>query len=69
MDRVELNVHTQKERGLAHGLEAAATVLIHCSVTSCQDDQHPIVGELLASRHWSLQKTATPRRDHLTIKY
>lgn len=31
-------LHTQEERGLAHGLEAAAAVLIHCSVTSRQYD-------------------------------
>lgn len=53
-------VYTQEEGSLAHGLEAAAAVLIHCSVTSCQDDQHPIIGELLASCNWSLQETTTP---------
>lgn len=64
-DLCQYTRHTQKEGGLAHGLEAAAAVLINCSVTSSQDDQHPIVGELLASRHWSLQETAAPRRNHL----
>lgn len=47
-------LHTQEEGGLAHGLEAAAAVLVDCSVTRCQDDQHPVIGELLASCHWSL---------------
>lgn len=64
-DLYQHTLHTQEEGGLAHGLEAAAAVLIDCSVTSCQDDQHPIIGELLASRHWGLQETSAPRRDHL----
>lgn len=53
-------LHTQEEGSLAHGLEAAAAVLVDCSVTSCQNNQHPIIGELLTSCHWSLQETATP---------
>lgn len=51
--------HTQEERGLAHGLEATTAVLVDCSITSCQDDQHPIIRELLASCHWSLKETAS----------
>lgn len=65
----ESTLHTQEKGGLAHGLEAAAAVLIDCSVTSSQDDQHPIVGELLASCHWSLEETTAPRRDHLKFKH
>lgn len=58
-------LHTQEEGSLAHGLKAAAAVLINRSVTGCQDDQHPVIRELLASGHWSLQETSTPRCDHL----
>lgn len=53
-------LRTQEEGGLPHGLEAAAAVLIDASVSSCQDNQHPIVGELLASCHRSLQEAAAP---------
>ena len=61
-------VRTQEEGGLAHGLEAAAAVLVHRPVPRRQDDQHPIVGELLASCHRSFQEPAAPRCDHLTVK-
>lgn len=66
--RPGVKLHTQEEGGLAHGLEAAAAVLVHRSVAGCQDDQHPVVGDLLASCHRSLQETSTPGSDFLTVK-
>lgn len=63
------SLRTEEKRGLAHGLEAAAAVLVHRPVTGCQDHQHSIIGQLLTSWNWSLQETATPGCDHLTFKY
>lgn len=66
--RLRFKLRTQEEGGLAHGLETAAAVLIHRSVAGCQDDQHPVVGDLLASCHRSFQEAAAPGSDFLTKK-
>lgn len=66
--RLWCELRTQEEGGLAHGLETAAAVLVHCPVAGCQDDQHPVVGELLASCHRSFQEAAAPASDFLTME-
>lgn len=56
---------TEEEGGLAHGLEAAAAVLVDGAVPRRQDDQHALVGQLLTTRHRRLKDAAASGRDHL----
>lgn len=42
---------TYKERRLPHCLEAAATIFINTAVTCSNNDQHTVIGKLLAARN------------------